>query len=233
MAEISEIEQFLNSCSKEQRYQIFKKLRQEFAIHPIEAALNTRAEVILDAIHRASDLTLRGIRGIIAECSFALDVVKNLQGWEDVTPMGDHSYDFLLKDAAGQVRVQVKMQRQEKLVPKIVRPQSKAWDFLPGAMYVVETQRTRGGKNPQTGEKTRPYVFGQFDILAVSLHPSTKEWNRFLYTVASWLLPTRDNPNWLQVLQPVPQNPDEYWTDDFLEAVKWFRSGVNKKLYQG
>jgi hypothetical protein len=232
MADIRELEQFINSCSKEQRYEIFKKLRQEFAIHPIEAELNTRAEVILDAIHRASDLTLRGIRGIIAECTFALDVVQKLQGWEDITPKGDHSYDFLLKDAMGQVRVQVKMQRQEKLSPKIVQPKSKPWNFLPRAMYVVETQRTRGGKNLQTGEKTRPYVFGQFDILAVSLHPSTKDWSRFLYTVTSWLLPTKNNPNWLQVLQPVPQKSDEYWTDDFLESVRWLRSGIKKRLYQ-
>jgi hypothetical protein len=124
------------------------------------------------------------------------------------------------------------MQRQEKHIPKVVLPRSQPWSFLPSAMYVVETQRTRGGKNSQTGEKTRPYVFGQFDILAVSLHPSTNEWGRFLYTVASWLLPTKDNPNWLQVLQPVAQQPDEFWTDDFLESVRWLRSGVKRRLYK-
>ena len=231
MVNILEIEHLLNSCSKEQRYQVFRKLRQEFAIHPIETELNASAEIILDAIHRASDLTLRGIRGIIAECTFAVDVVRNLPGWEDITSKGDHSYDFLLKDETGQVRVQVKMQRQEQHVPKVARPSSRPWSFLPSAMYVVETQRTRGGKNSQTGEKTRPYVFGQFDILAVSLHPSTNEWGKFLYTVASWLLPAKDNPNWLQVLQPVAQQPDEFWTDDFLESVRWFRSGVKKRLY--
>ena len=231
MANLREIEHLLNSCSKEERHQIFRKLRQEFTIHPIETELNARAEIILDAIHRGSDLTLRGIRGIIAECTFALDVVQNLPGWEDITPKGDHSYDFLLKDETGQVRIQVKMQRQEKHVPKVALPRSKSWSFLPSAMYVVETQRTRGGKKSQTGEKTRPYALGQFDILAVSLHPSTKEWGRFLYTVASWLLQSKDNSNWLQVLQPVAQQPDEFWTDDFLESVRWFRSGVKRQLY--
>ena len=232
MTNAREIEDLLKSCTKEERYQIFKNLRQEFSIHPIEAELNTNAEVILDAIHRGSDLTLRGIRGIIAECTFALDVAQNLIGWEDVTPKGDHPYDFLLKDTIGQVRVQVKMQRQEKQLPKIAQPTSKAWSFLPRAMYLVETQRTRGGKNSQTGEKTRPYAFDQFDILAVSLHPSTKDWASFMYTVTAWLLPTEGNPNCLQVFQPVAQQPDEYWTNEFLESVKWLRSGLRRRLYK-
>ena len=32
-----------------------------------------------------------------------------------------------------------------------------------------------------TGLATRPYRFGEFDILAVSMHPSTNDWNRFMY----------------------------------------------------
>lgn len=40
-------------------------------------------------------------------------------------------------------------------------------------MYVVETPRTRGGKDLTSGEDTRPYRYGEFDILAVSMHPST------------------------------------------------------------
>lgn len=124
------------------------------------------------------------------------------------------------------------MQRQERHVPKIAQSRNKAWSFLPRAMYLVETQRTRGGKNSRTGEKTRPYAFDEFDILAVSLHPSTKNWAHFLYTVGAWLLPTKGNPNCLQVFQPVAQQPDEYWTDDFLESVKWFRSGLRRQLYK-
>ena len=39
--------------------------------------------------------------------------------------------------------------------------------------YVAETKRTRGGVDLVTGQKTRPYRFGDFDILAVCLQPST------------------------------------------------------------
>ena len=60
MAKAHEIEDLLKSCTKEERYQIFKSLRQEFSIHPIETELNTHAEVILNAIHRGSDLTAGG-----------------------------------------------------------------------------------------------------------------------------------------------------------------------------
>jgi len=39
---------------------------------------------------------------------------------------------------------------------------SQAYRFLPKDMYVVETQRTRGGSNRLTGGSTRPYRFGEF-----------------------------------------------------------------------
>jgi hypothetical protein len=48
-------------------------------------------------------------------------------------------------------------------------------------MYAVEVQKTRSGE--KKGQKTRPYRFGDFDILAVNLHPTTGDWKRFVYTV--------------------------------------------------
>src|SRR5258707_14541822 len=109
--EVDQIIAALNRCTKEQRKRIFDFLRLEFPIHEIEKKLNAQAEVICEAIHRASDLTLRGVRGVIAEASFEVAVVKNLAGWADETPSGDHPYDFLLRDEVGTVRVQIKMQR--------------------------------------------------------------------------------------------------------------------------
>src|SRR4051812_42485228 len=88
--EIEPILEALNRCTKEQRKRIFDHLRLEFPIHEIEKKLNAQAEVICEAIHRASDLTLRGVRGVIAEASFEVSVVKNLAGWTDATPPGDH-----------------------------------------------------------------------------------------------------------------------------------------------
>src|SRR5690349_20140389 len=44
----------LEQCSVQERREIFKHLRREFPIHPLEADLNTQAEVILEAMARSS-----------------------------------------------------------------------------------------------------------------------------------------------------------------------------------
>ena len=224
---LEQIKELLALTIKEHRQEIFRELRKEFPIHAIEQKLNAEAEIILEAISRAGDLTLRGIRGIIAEATFATKVVGTLQGWKDTTPEGDHPYDFVLTDGNGEIRVQVKMQRQKSHRPMMA---NEGYRSLPSDMYVVETQRTRGGSDPTTGADTRPYRFDEFDILAVSLHPSMGDWSRFLYTVNSWLLPRAEDNKLMLKFQPVPKEPDEIWTDDFLTCVSWFRSGVNKQM---
>ncbi len=178
---VNEIKRLLEACTQAQRREIFAYLRREFPIHSLETKLNTEAEVILEAIDRASDLTLRGIRGVIAEASFKLNVVGSLRGWRIETLEGDFPYDFLLKDSNGDVRIQVKMQRLKDHRPMMA---NQGYRYLPADMYVVETQRTRGGIDPQTQRQTRPYRFGEFDILAVSMHPSTNDWSKFMYTVS-------------------------------------------------
>jgi len=225
---LDQIKELLASCSEENRRELFGLLRREFRIHAIETKLNVQAEVILEAISRASDLTLRGIRGIIAEAAFLVNVVERLNGWKNITPPGDHPYDFLLSDGSGNMRVQVKMQRQKDQQPMMA---NKGYKFLPPDMYVVETQRTRGGTDLKTGENTRPYKFGDFDILAVSLHPSTNDWSKFLYTVCSWLVPRPENEELLLKFQPVPNQSDENWTDDFLTCVSWLRSNQKKCIF--
>ncbi|MDD5200540.1 MAG: hypothetical protein PHC88_12150 [Terrimicrobiaceae bacterium] len=133
--------------------------------------MNAKAEVILEALDRAGALTLRGIRGIIGEATFVREVAPSLAGWEDVTPPGDLPYDSALKDSISTVRVQVKMQR---------RAAGTAW--IRNGAAVVEVQRTRGGK--RNGEDTRPYRFGEFDILAVCMEPSHARWNSYQSAVA-------------------------------------------------
>ncbi len=187
-----------------------------------------RAEVILEAIDRASDLTLRGIRGVIAEAAFKLNVLSTLKRWQNEPFEGDFSYDFMLRDSAGRVRVQVKMQRLKDHRPMVAR---EGYRYLPPDMYVVETQRTRGGTDPQTGEDTRPYRFGEFDILAVSMHPSTNDWSAFMYTVCDWLLPRPENPKLILKFQPVAKVSNDVWTHDFETSVGWFRSGQKRKIW--
>jgi hypothetical protein len=213
-----EILELLKQCSAEERREIFNYLRKEFPIHQLEADLNTQAEVILEAMARSSDLTMRGIRGIIAEAAFLVDVLQKLERWKTVQIVGDAAYDFLIADDTGEVSIQVKMQRREKGVP-LVR----------GDKFVVETQRTRTGKDA-AGGATRPYRFGEFDILAVSLHPSTNEWSQFLYTVGTWLRPRANDPHLLEVFQPVSPHPTDDWTDELETCIEWFRSGIRRTI---
>lgn len=149
---IAEIERLLAACTVNERRAIFTQLRHEFPIHTIEAALNVTAEVILDAISRSDDLILRGIRGVIAQAAFGLDVVGSSPGWKDTTQGENLPYDFLLTDGYGNVRVQVKMQRQKNHRPMMA---NEGYRYLSPHMYAVETQRTRGGKD-NSGADTRP-----------------------------------------------------------------------------
>lgn len=228
---LEEVLHLLRELPVEDRRRVFDQLRAEFGIHPLEADLNTEAEVILEAIHRAGGLVLRMMRGVIAEAAFALHVVQELDEWEDVTPEGDHAYDFALEDAQGMVRVQVKLQRSTEGRPtrgSDVRRRERAFGE---EMYIVETQKTRRGN--RDGANTRPYRFGEFDILAVSMYPATGRWDSFMYTVGDWLLPRPGEPGQLRIYQPIPPEPNEDWTNDFEEVVRRWRSGERRTISSG
>lgn len=227
-----QIVHMLSQRSPDERRAIFKTLRNEFPIHDLELRLNTSAEVILEAISRASDLTLRGIRGIIAEAAFKQNKIIDFTSsgvWSEVRIVGDQPYDFAVKDGMDQVTIQVKMQRQKEQRPMWAFEASKKLFATLVDHYVVETQRTRGGTN-KDGGATRPYRYGEFDILAVALHPSTRDWSRFLYTVERWLIPTPGSQTEIFKYQPVPAGPNDEWTDDLETAIRWLRSGEEKQL---
>ncbi len=215
----------------EERQELFKILRKEFPIHDLETKLNTSAEVVLEAIARSSDLTLRGVRGVIAEAAFKENIVNPLMenGWTDNEIIGDQSYDFDLSDAAGHVKIQVKMQRQKAQRPMLASEANKKIFPNSSHMWVVETQRTRGGID-NSGNATRPYRFREFDIIAVSLHPSTSDWSKFLYTVADWLIPDPIDPIKIFKYQPVPKAPNSDWTDNLVQCAQWFRAGLKKQI---
>jgi hypothetical protein len=213
----------LDAASPADRREIFEALRQEFPIHELERRWNVRAEVILAAIARASDFTQRGVRGVIAEACFEQYVITPLlpHGWSATELDGDFPYDFKMNDATGDLTVQVKNQRMLRGAPKLWRPHT------PG-IYDAETDKSRKGE--KDGEATRRYRFGEFDILAVCMHPSTGDWSRFLYTVGNWLLPRKDDLASIGAHQPVDPSRTDEWTGDFTKVVSWFRSGVKKTL---
>jgi len=202
----------IEDCTPEERREIFNALRKEIIIHPLESELNTTAEIILEAIRRSNDITQRGVRGIITELQFLNHVLLQLTGWKIVEISGDAPTDFKIDDGRGEIGIQVKMQRRRKGVAILNRGKA-----------IVEVQRTRTGVNA-TGESTRPYRFGEFGILAVSLHPSTNDWTKFMYTVGAWLAPRPNSPTLIRVMQRVSLNPNNEWTDDFLTCIEWFRA---------
>jgi hypothetical protein len=187
-------------------------------------------DVILSAISRSNDLTKRGVRGIIAEAVFERRVVDRFKGWEAVKFQGDQPFDFLIRPKASksrEVRIQVKLQRMKTQRPMFA---SEANRNYPPDMHVVEVQKTRGGINPQTGENTRPYRFGEFDILAVNMHPSTQDWNTFLFTLGRWLLPRYADAGLIEIFQPVPPAPNESWTDSLETCIQWLATTGQRRI---
>lgn len=142
----------------------------------------------------------------------------------------DRPYDFWLQSEAEpmrEARIQVKLQRMLKQEPMFA---AQANRHDPKDQYVVEVSKTRGGFDPQTNEDTRPYRFREFDILAVNMHPSTREWNRFLYTISDWLIPRHPNTALIEIFQPVPSVANDVWTDRLATCLDWLRGGERKRI---
>lgn len=72
---LTEIRNLLKTCTAEQREAIFRELRQDQTIHEFEKVIGAPAEMILEAVHRAPELTRRMLRGVIADAAFRTFVV--------------------------------------------------------------------------------------------------------------------------------------------------------------
>ncbi|MBI3981946.1 MAG: hypothetical protein HY337_03485 [Gemmatimonadetes bacterium] len=231
MSRLDDALALIDALSVPERQMVLRHLRRALPPHPMEARLKASAETLLEAIKRASPLTIRGIEGILAEASFAMEVLPTLPGWEELPPEPDASYDFLLTDGTqvSPVRLQVKMQRRKNHQPWMANQAMKKTRSWPAEYYVVEVQRTRGGTDT-AGKGTRPYRFEEFDILGVSLGAAKGEWRHFTYTVARWLLPEPDDPNSILKYQPVAPFDNQDWTSEFVRAVAWHRSGIARTI---
>jgi hypothetical protein len=229
-----QIRQILGACTVEQRDELVRLLRTEYRIHEIEREWNTSAEVVLEALARANPLTKRMFKGILAEAACKIEIIDKLEGWRDVTaPGGNFAYDFAIEQDGTTVTVQAKLQRKAKHKPMFFRTKSRRG--VNSGFYVVETQKTRAGKKrsaaaPSEDQETRPYRFGEFDILAVSMEPSTGDWSQFRFTVGNWLMPRPDNPVLMAVLQPVSLQSNDDWTDSLPTAIEWWRANRKKTI---
>lgn len=147
-----ELYNLIESLSDDARRALLARLRGLHPIHKIEAEWGVPAEAILEAIARSSDLSQRGVRGLIAEAYFEMRILPVLAGWKNDTPPGNHAYDFRLRRGDQLVTIQVKTQRRKSGSPMMA---NEAYRWLPVDSSVVETQRTRAGTDAQ-GSSTRP-----------------------------------------------------------------------------
>ena len=235
-----EIISLLSDSTDEIRDAVFAELRRTRHVHPIEKQWGTTAEFILEAIARSQDITKRGVRGVIAELAFSEYVLKPIRPrWKEHKLSGDLPYDSLIEDENGAITIQTKNQRLVKGEPLYANanmvkrsPDVQGW-------FVAETQKTRSGKSKKgsnttndgdtiigNGEQqsTRPYRYGEFDILSVCLHPSTGDWNRFMYTPARTLIASAKDEKLINTFQPVPANPCFAWTDELETCINWVRN---------
>lgn len=228
-ARLDTIRQLLAQCTLEDEAVLFREMRARHLIHEFERVIGAPAEMILEAVHRAPELTRRMLRGVIADAAFRTFVIPSVapQGWHDVTPEGNFAYDYKLDDAAGSVTIQVKLQRSQRGAP-VVRDGRRYG--LAGEVFMTETQKTRTGSDGDE-KKTRPYRYGEFDILAVSMQPSSGKWDSYMYTLGRWLLQGKTAGD-VATMQPVAKTPNEFWTDDFEVAARWFREADTGKRMQ-
>lgn len=227
---LDDLRQRIDACTDADRKVLLDYLKSDLPRHSLEQEWGVDAEIILSAISRSSDLTKRGVRGIIAEAVFERDTLATLKNWEAVRFTDDRPYDFLIRsagDAPMEVRIQVKLQRMKTQRPMLA---SEANRHYPKDMYVVEVQKTRGGIDLQTNKPTRPYRFGEFDLLAVNMQPSAKDWHRFLFTLSGWLLPRVPDATLIEIFQPVPRVPDNAWTDSLQTCLDWLRLGERRRI---
>ena len=141
-----------------------------------------------------------------------------------MTPEGNFAYDYSLDDGLGPITIQVKLQRSERGAP-VVRD-GKRYGF-DSEVFTTETQKTRTGTDGAANQ-TRPYRYGEFDVLAVSMQPSTGAWNSYMYTLGRWLLPGKAAGE-MATMQPVAKVAGEFWTPDFEVAARWFREADGGK----
>jgi len=209
----------MESLTEEERGLVVSYLARKLGLlHPLEQEWGTDTGAILTATQRAPKRLQRNILQSVMKQVFERDALTDVTrfGWEALPlPPGDPPYDFLLRRRERQARIQLKLQRIESGQPKRYRPR-----VYPDPLYVVEVQRTRSGT--RGGEATRPYRFGDFDILAVCMQPVTKRWHDFRYTVEKWLLPRKLDNNLIEIFEPVSLAPNELWTDRLEVCLEWF-----------
>lgn len=196
-----------------------EKPRQGDSIgHPLEETLNASARDILDAISSGFRAQV-DVKGKLAELYLfhELDtlqkrgIISDLR-WSDK----DGEPDFVLCYEAHRLSVQCKN----------VRSGGQHCKGAEVGPLRVELQKTRGGIDPRTGEKTRLYHPDEFDVVAVCLFNQKRVWE-YVYAPAKDLARHRKQPSRLEVMHPISQPPAPPWHDDLLEVFEIVRASTS------
>ena len=120
---LEQVKEFIDHCSEKERRSLLEYLRKKLPRHPLEEKWDVDAETILTAIFRSTDLTQRGMRGILAEAVFERDILPSIEnaGWHALAaPVGDLPYDFLVERQTQKASIQVKLQRTEQGISETI-----------------------------------------------------------------------------------------------------------------
>jgi hypothetical protein len=175
--------------------------------HPLEVLWNTTAWDILSAIQHGFRAQA-DVKGKLAEWFLfkKLEEMKQegaLQNiiWQDK----DGQTDFVVTYADREIKIECKNIRSPNQSERIRRSAR------------VELQKTRNNKR---GEPTRGYKPEEFDILAACLFNFTEKWEHLF--VATRRLTIRPEPltQFLTIMQPVPLQPEGFWSYDLFDALK-------------
>ena len=91
-----QILELMDQCDEEEKRTVLDYFRHRVAPHPLEHEWGTTAHAILTAIARSSDLTKRGVRGILAEATFEETALATsiLCGWSTLVFSCEGCLDF-------------------------------------------------------------------------------------------------------------------------------------------
>jgi len=181
--------------------------------HPLEKKLNAPASDILEAVSNGFR-SIMNVKGQLAELYLyhklqdleKAGIISNLR-WIDK----DDEPDFSFKYKGRTMSIECKNVRNEVYKRDHGDQYKKGW-------YKAETQKTRSGIDPSTGEQTRAYRVDRFDILAVCLFNQTEKW-QYLFCPSRELLRHPKLPDRLATFQPVPPTQQGKWTENLEDAL--------------
>ena len=179
--------------------------------HPLETTLNASARDILDAVTSGFRAQV-DVKGKLAEL-YLYRILAALQDQNTISELrwsdADGEPDFFLCYRSHHFSMQCKNVRSGT---------GRCKGGGPGT-FRIELQKTRGGIDVRTGEKTRLYRPDEFDIVAVCLFNQERTW-RYVYAAAKDLAHHRRQTDRLEVMHPISRPTALPWRDDLLETLE-------------